>query len=142
MNRSQFTSVKSNSDEVASAGSSRSSNQTWAIESTEAHNRKISCRHCRIEEKSTPMMRCGPKGPRTLCNACGFMWANKVNAFRDLSKGAPQTDKDLRLNKSKDANLEADQMMMTVANDISTSQSQCWLLLQARESETEFDHLR
>ncbi|KAF8377397.1 hypothetical protein HHK36_030774 [Tetracentron sinense] len=24
------------------------------------------------------MMRRGPAGPRTLCNACGLMWANKV----------------------------------------------------------------
>lgn len=39
----------------------------------------FSCRHCGINEKSTPMMRRGPEGPRTLCNACGLMWANKVN---------------------------------------------------------------
>lgn len=38
-----------------------------------------SCRHCGINEKCTPMMRRGPDGPRTLCNACGLMWANKVN---------------------------------------------------------------
>lgn len=24
------------------------------------------------------MMRRGPAGPRTLCNACGLKWANKV----------------------------------------------------------------
>lgn len=24
-------------------------------------------------------MRRGPAGPRTLCNACGLMWANKVD---------------------------------------------------------------
>lgn len=24
-------------------------------------------------------MRRGPAGPRSLCNACGLMWANKVN---------------------------------------------------------------
>lgn len=39
----------------------------------------VSCRHCGISEKCTPMMRRGPEGPRTLCNACGLMWANKVN---------------------------------------------------------------
>jgi len=39
----------------------------------------ISCRHCNISEKCTPMMRRGPEGPRTLCNACGLLWANKVN---------------------------------------------------------------
>lgn len=26
-------------------------------------------------------MRRGPAGPRTLCNACGLMWANKVSHF-------------------------------------------------------------
>jgi len=39
----------------------------------------ISCRHCNISEKCTPMMRRGPEGPRTLCNACRLLWANKVN---------------------------------------------------------------
>ncbi|XP_010254580.1 PREDICTED: GATA transcription factor 28 isoform X3 [Nelumbo nucifera] len=35
------------------------------------------CQHCGISEKSTPAMRRGPAGPRSLCNACGLMWANK-----------------------------------------------------------------
>lgn len=45
-----------------------------------------SCQHCGTSEKSTPAMRRGPSGPRTLCNACGLMWANK-GTLRDLSKG-------------------------------------------------------
>ncbi|KAK3237423.1 hypothetical protein CYMTET_52501 [Cymbomonas tetramitiformis] len=45
------------------------------------------CKHCGAAEGSTPMMRRGPDGPRTLCNACGLMWANK-NKLRDLSKVA------------------------------------------------------
>ncbi|CAI0410097.1 unnamed protein product [Linum tenue] len=49
----------------------------------------VNCRHCGTSEKSTPMMRRGPEGPRTLCNACGLMWANK-GTLRDLSKSAPQ----------------------------------------------------
>ncbi|XP_021717861.1 GATA transcription factor 18-like [Chenopodium quinoa] len=36
------------------------------------------CQHCGISENDTPAMRRGPAGPRTLCNACGLMWANKV----------------------------------------------------------------
>ena len=36
------------------------------------------CQHCGVSEKLTPAMRRGPAGPRTLCNACGLMWANKV----------------------------------------------------------------
>lgn len=43
------------------------------------------CTHCGISSKSTPMMRRGPNGPRTLCNACGLFWANK-GTLRDLSK--------------------------------------------------------
>uniref|UniRef100_A0A803LK68 GATA-type domain-containing protein n=1 Tax=Chenopodium quinoa TaxID=63459 RepID=A0A803LK68_CHEQI len=35
------------------------------------------CQHCGISENDTPAMRRGPSGPRTLCNACGLMWANK-----------------------------------------------------------------
>ncbi|KAL5857466.1 hypothetical protein ACOSQ3_004924 [Xanthoceras sorbifolium] len=43
------------------------------------------CQHCGTSEKFTPAMRRGPAGPRTLCNACGLMWANK-GTLRDLTK--------------------------------------------------------
>ncbi|KAF3435110.1 hypothetical protein FNV43_RR22197 [Rhamnella rubrinervis] len=43
------------------------------------------CQHCGISEKCTPAMRRGPGGPRSLCNACGLMWANK-GTLRDLTK--------------------------------------------------------
>ncbi|XP_052189860.1 GATA transcription factor 24-like [Diospyros lotus] len=43
------------------------------------------CTHCGTSSKSTPMMRRGPDGPRTLCNACGLFWANK-GTMRDVSK--------------------------------------------------------
>lgn len=49
---------------------------------------EVTCVHCGIGERSTPMMRRGPSGPRTLCNACGLMWANK-GVLRDLSKNLP-----------------------------------------------------
>ncbi|MBA0705995.1 hypothetical protein Golax_018138 [Gossypium laxum] len=45
-----------------------------------------SCQHCGVSENSTPAMRRGPAGPRTLCNACGLMWANK-GTLRHLSNG-------------------------------------------------------
>lgn len=57
-----------------------SSNGTPCPESIERR-----CQHCGISEKSTPAMRRGPAGPRSLCNACGLMWANK-GTLRDLSK--------------------------------------------------------
>ncbi|KAM1135085.1 hypothetical protein ACFX19_044826 [Malus domestica] len=43
------------------------------------------CKHCGISSKSTPMMRRGPSGPRSLCNACGLFWANR-GSMRELSK--------------------------------------------------------
>ncbi|KAL9231920.1 hypothetical protein vseg_007080 [Gypsophila vaccaria] len=43
------------------------------------------CQHCGVSENSTPAMRRGPAGPRTLCNACGIMWASK-GTLRNLRK--------------------------------------------------------
>ncbi|XP_071711975.1 GATA transcription factor 25-like [Rutidosis leptorrhynchoides] len=43
------------------------------------------CTHCGTCSTNTPMMRRGPTGPRTLCNACGLFWANR-GTMRDLSK--------------------------------------------------------
>ncbi|XP_048494796.1 GATA transcription factor 19 isoform X2 [Beta vulgaris subsp. vulgaris] len=43
------------------------------------------CQHCGVSENDTPAMRRGPAGPRTLCNACGLMWANK-GTLRNLSR--------------------------------------------------------
>ncbi|GKC26681.1 GATA transcription factor, partial [Tanacetum coccineum] len=45
----------------------------------------VTCVHCGTRSNDTPMMRKGPTGPRTLCNACGLFWANK-GTLRDLSK--------------------------------------------------------
>ncbi|KAK9270356.1 hypothetical protein L1049_025935 [Liquidambar formosana] len=52
------------------------------------------CQHCGVSENSTPAMRRGPAGPRTLCNACGLMWANK-GTLRDLTKGGRNLSLDL-----------------------------------------------
>ncbi|KAG2698696.1 hypothetical protein I3843_07G161200 [Carya illinoinensis] len=51
------------------------------------------CQHCGVGENNTPAMRRGPAGPRTLCNACGLMWANK-GTLRDLSKGGRNVSTD------------------------------------------------
>ncbi|XP_026661657.2 GATA transcription factor 18-like isoform X2 [Phoenix dactylifera] len=65
---------KANPQEGASASSSvdpaRSSTQ-------DEPPRESKCQNCGISEKMTPAMRRGPAGPRSLCNACGLMWANK-----------------------------------------------------------------
>ncbi|XP_062214680.1 GATA transcription factor 19-like [Phragmites australis] len=41
------------------------------------HFHETHCQNCGISSRITPAMRRGPAGPRSLCNACGLMWANK-----------------------------------------------------------------
>lgn len=43
-----------------------------------SRHRCAACVHCGISSKSTPMMRRGPDGEKSLCNACGLKWKNKV----------------------------------------------------------------
>ncbi|KAL0384397.1 UNVERIFIED_CONTAM: GATA transcription factor 24 [Sesamum radiatum] len=76
--KGQFTSSKSLPEEPGS------SSADWNGSSAREEQETL-CRHCGISSKSTPMMRRGPDGPRTLCNACGLKWANK-GVLRDLSK--------------------------------------------------------
>jgi len=75
--KGQFTSSKK-SEESASCNTGEDSGQD------DTPPESI-CTHCGTTSKSTPMMRRGPDGPKTLCNACGLFWANK-GTMRDLSK--------------------------------------------------------
>ncbi|XP_022954264.1 GATA transcription factor 24-like isoform X1 [Cucurbita moschata] len=88
-NKGQFTSSKPTHEDSSLAITSWESNENWATDGNGSQQQEILCRHCGISEKSTPMMRRGPDGPRTLCNACGLMWANK-GTLRDLSKAPNQ----------------------------------------------------
>ncbi|KAK1269967.1 GATA transcription factor 28 [Acorus gramineus] len=65
---------KANPDQGALATSSSDPTQ-GSIQEDAAQ--EIKCQNCGVGEKSTPAMRRGPNGPRSLCNACGLMWANK-----------------------------------------------------------------
>ncbi|KAK7385403.1 hypothetical protein VNO78_31120 [Psophocarpus tetragonolobus] len=76
-NKGQFISSKKQ-DGGNSYGTDQDSGQ-------DENQSETSCTHCGISSKSTPMMRRGPSGPRSLCNACGLFWANR-GALRDLSK--------------------------------------------------------
>ncbi|KAI4307515.1 hypothetical protein L6164_030693 [Bauhinia variegata] len=76
-NKGQFTSSKKQEGEN-SWGTVQESGQDEIQSET-------SCTHCGTSSKSTPMMRRGPSGPRSLCNACGLFWANR-GTLRDLSK--------------------------------------------------------
>nr|GMD33674.1 GATA transcription factor 28 isoform X1 [Ipomoea batatas] len=117
-NKGQFTSSKPTQDESATA-SNWDSSQGWATNGggLQIQNQEIFCRHCGISEKSTPMMRRGPEGPRTLCNACGLMWANK-GTLRDLSKAVvPPLGHGTSLHRSEEnGNVEASQMIRGTEN--------------------------
>lgn len=77
-NKGRFTSAKSNHDESASAEMNCGTSEGLMADNDGSQQQDNVCRHCNISEKCTPMMRRGPEGPRTLCNACGLLWANKI----------------------------------------------------------------
>jgi len=83
-NKGQFTSTKPNSENLRLSAAKWDPSHGWAPDSN-GTQQEVVCLHCGIGERSTPMMRRGPAGPRSLCNACGLMWANK-GVLRDLSK--------------------------------------------------------
>ncbi|KAM6543825.1 hypothetical protein CsatB_008272 [Cannabis sativa] len=86
----QFASLKENSG-TSGWDSSQTGPQDGTIRPETVLRR---CQHCGVSEHNTPAMRRGPAGPRTLCNACGLMWANK-GTLRDLSKGGRNLCTDL-----------------------------------------------
>ncbi|KAM0933750.1 putative transcription factor TIFY family [Dioscorea sansibarensis] len=99
-NKGQFTSSKTKHEDAAVSITNMDTAQHWADVEGRPQSAPI-CHHCGISSKSTPMMRRGPDGPRTLCNACGLIWANK-GTMRDLSKNpmtpihtAPSEQKEL-----------------------------------------------
>ncbi|XP_039131462.1 GATA transcription factor 20-like isoform X1 [Dioscorea cayenensis subsp. rotundata] len=98
-NKGQFTSSKSKTEDVTST-TSWDTSQRWGAD--DRPQAAVACHHCGINAKSTPMMRRGPNGPRTLCNACGLMWANK-GTLRDLSKN-PTPPPPLSLPELKEGN--------------------------------------
>ncbi|KAM7258232.1 hypothetical protein ACFE04_013973 [Oxalis oulophora] len=116
-NKGQFTSAKPNNEDSALAASNWDSNQEWGSDGS--HNQETLCKHCGISEKSTPMMRRGPEGPRTLCNACGLMWANK-RTLRDLSKMPTPHAGQGSLNKNENGNFDADENV-TIAENVDGS---------------------
>ncbi|WOG91548.1 hypothetical protein DCAR_0310797 [Daucus carota subsp. sativus] len=72
--RGQFTSKTSEGSTVSDADDSRQEDGT----------QETLCQHCGTSSECTPMMRKGPDGPRTLCNACGLYWAQKVYSRNEI----------------------------------------------------------
>ncbi|GAB4849952.1 GATA transcription factor 24 [Ancistrocladus abbreviatus] len=120
-NKGQFTSSKPISDDPSSMATSWDPNQSWSTDGNVSQQQEVCCQHCGISEKSTPMMRRGPDGPRTLCNACGLMWANK-GTLRDLSKAAPLVGQNPSMNRNEEnGSFESHQMVVGVAGDLNDS---------------------
>ncbi|KAH7688047.1 Zinc finger NHR/GATA-type protein [Dioscorea alata] len=104
-NKGQFTSSKSKPEDATTAVTTWDSTQRWSAD--DRPQASAVCHHCGISAKATPMMRRGPDGPRTLCNACGLMWANK-GTLRDLSKNpAPSAQHSFSEVKEVNGNSEA-----------------------------------
>ncbi|CAF2055507.1 BnaC06g41200D [Brassica napus] len=68
---------------------------------------EISCTHCGVSSTCTPMMRRGPSGPRTLCNACGLFWA---------ARGELGSDADANSSNYEPATVEEHSALVSLAN--------------------------
>ncbi|KAK8624805.1 hypothetical protein V6N13_089691 [Hibiscus sabdariffa] len=117
--KGQFTSFKAISDVVASASSGwNGTPDTGQDESMQ----ETLCSHCGISSKKTPMMRRGPAGPRTLCNACGLKWANK-GVLRDLSKVPAVAAQDLAAKTTEQSDAEANEPEPVTGTAVGVSSS-------------------
>ncbi|KAD6795372.1 hypothetical protein R6Q59_020730 [Mikania micrantha] len=117
--KGQFTSSKAVSDESGTATSDWNGGSSQEEETI--------CRHCGISSKATPMMRRGPSGPRTLCNACGLKWANK-GVLRDLNKVSASGTPDPTVKTIEQGDVEANTTdvsnvngMIMVSNGVESS---------------------
>ncbi|KAJ6735505.1 GATA TRANSCRIPTION FACTOR 25 [Salix purpurea] len=77
-NKGQFTSAKK-----SEGGYGWDGGQDSGLDDSQ---QETLCTHCGTNSKSTPMMRRGPSGPRSLCNACGLFWANRVSILLNFIK--------------------------------------------------------
>ncbi|KAK3120270.1 hypothetical protein QOZ80_9AG0684810 [Eleusine coracana subsp. coracana] len=76
--RGKFISTDKKPDNSAAAASAQ------RHQTAETTTELAFCDNCKTSSEVTPMMRCGPNGCRTFCNACGLLWA-KTRKIRDLT---------------------------------------------------------
>ncbi|KAK4352299.1 hypothetical protein RND71_027817 [Anisodus tanguticus] len=81
------------------------------------------CSHCRTSSKNTPMMRRGPSGPRTLCNACGLTWANK-GIMRNLYRASYDNSLLTELEDEEHSNSNSGAPPCSVSYQVSSSACQ------------------
>uniref|UniRef100_A0A0E0MGI3 Tify domain-containing protein n=1 Tax=Oryza punctata TaxID=4537 RepID=A0A0E0MGI3_ORYPU len=58
----------------------------------------LSCTNCGESSDATPMMRHGPNGTKSFCNACGLMWANS-RKIRKIKNPTSEQQEDQQFNK-------------------------------------------
>ncbi|RWR77328.1 GATA transcription factor 24-like protein [Cinnamomum micranthum f. kanehirae] len=80
--KGQFA-CKAPTEEAVSTSSNWGSKQN---RSQDDSPKEAICLQCGTSEKATPVMRRGPAGPKTLCNACGLKWAHKMEAKKQQIK--------------------------------------------------------
>ncbi|PON71822.1 GATA transcription factor [Parasponia andersonii] len=115
--KGQFTSSKASSDEVGSASSVWSGTQGSGQDDG---TQETSCTNCGTSSELTPMMRRGPAGPRTLCNACGLKWANK-GVLRELKVPNGVQDASVKDTEQSDGDANDSDAMTTTANILSSN---------------------
>ncbi|GMI78461.1 Zinc-finger protein expressed in Inflorescence Meristem, GATA TRANSCRIPTION FACTOR 25 [Hibiscus trionum] len=111
-NKGQFTSAKSS--KKSEGGDS------WGSSQDDDNPADAICTHCGISSKSTPMMRRGPSGPRSLCNACGLFWANK-GTLRDIPKKTRESLIPVQQGESEANNSDSRTAIPTQSNVVSFS---------------------
>lgn len=80
--------------------------------------KEASCLQCGTSEKATPVMRRGPAGPKTLCNACGLKWAHKMEAKRQEVKREEERETEPRIGKGSSSSGEEGFSTQMVAQQI------------------------
>ncbi|KAG6509627.1 hypothetical protein ZIOFF_027627 [Zingiber officinale] len=75
-NKGRFTSSKTQHEDPNSGATTSHATENDSSR-TNQEPEVYKCLNCGISATSTPVMRRGPNGPRTLCNACGLAWVNK-----------------------------------------------------------------
>ncbi|XP_022951980.1 GATA transcription factor 25 isoform X2 [Cucurbita moschata] len=75
-NKGQFTSSKKPDGSYSHGSVSEQVQEESPLETL--------CTNCGTSSMATPMMRRGPSGPRSLCNACGLFWANRIVWLMDM----------------------------------------------------------
>jgi len=66
-----------------------SESQFWHRTAGDRRPRRMTCNYCKTHV--TPQWRCGPDGPRTLCNACGVRWGKGKLELPDGTKAVHPT---------------------------------------------------